>query len=90
MRSGICSAPQSQGKILISISVVVRIVIAIRQGLQVLHQVSFFTCIQAQVLARIIVINNVQQGGKAAVVIEAALGVCPKAIQWGGAIAIVR
>jgi hypothetical protein len=46
------------GEILISISVAV--VIEIRQGLQVFDQISLFSCIEAQVLAGVVVINNIQ------------------------------
>src|SRR6476660_549979 len=35
-------------------------------------------------------IYNIQQGGKAAVVIEAALGMCPQAVERSSAIAVVR
>ena len=65
---------------LISISVV----IAIRQGLQVLNKIGFVSRTQPQALAGVIVINNIQQGDKAAVVIEAALGMCPKAVERSG------
>ena len=71
---------------LISISVV----IAIRQRLQVLNQISLFSNVQTQVLAGVVMINNVQQRGKAAVMIEAAFGMCPQAVERRGAVAAVR
>src|SRR5690349_6989416 len=86
MRSGIDSTPQTHNENLISISVV----IAIRQGLQVLDQISFFACTQTQVLAGVVVVDNIQQGGKAAVVIETAFGMCPQAVQRSGAITVIR
>src|SRR6476646_6943441 len=86
MRSGISSPPRLETRTLMAISVV----IAIRQGLQVFNKIGFVSRTQTQVLAGVIVINNIQQGGKAAIVVEAALGMCPQAVERRGAIAAVR
>ena len=67
MRSGILTPLLDSNETLISISVE----IAIRQRLQVLNQIVLFAGVQAQVFAGVIMLNDVQQGGKAAVVIEA-------------------
>ena len=75
---------------LISISVVISIMIAVRQGLEIFNKIALFTGAQTQALAGVIVVHNIQQGGKAAIVIEAAFGMCPQAIERSSAVATVR
>src|SRR5579871_2147580 len=84
-RSGFAPLLDSN-KTLISISVV----IAIRQRLQVFNKIGLFSAAEAQALAGVIVVHNIQQGGKASIVIEAAFGMCPQAVERRCAVAIVR